>query len=131
RIYYPPVDEVGGLEFLSGEGRIVDETLRNSHRAFRLANAEPVRVRIQTYAYPNWVARLDGRKIESAKEPETGLIMLDLPAGEHMLTLDYEIAVPIVKAARIVSLFSWVTVIVWMLWKFVLSGSFPFHAKAS
>src|SRR5262249_20345325 len=60
---YPPVSQPGGLTILSGQGRIGSQTLHNERRDFAVECEGSVRARIETYHYPNWVARLDGREI--------------------------------------------------------------------
>lgn len=115
-LLYAASKEYGGLSFVNGRGQVLTQRLTNQHREFRLDNAEPVRVRLNTYAYPHWVARLNGNAAQLTTEPDSGLMLLDLPAGQHTLTLDYEIRQPIQVWARRVSAAAWLFFVIWVLW---------------
>jgi len=114
---YPPADQVGGLTLIAGHGRITAQKLGISHREFRLTNEEPARVRAETYHYPNWVARLDGHPVRIEAEQGSGLMLIDLPPGEHTLTLDFEMPNPFERWARIVSAATWLLLIGWVGWR--------------
>ncbi len=122
--FYPPVNQVGGLSIIAGRGRVVTQQLRIARREFRFENAEPVRARIETYHYPNWVARLDGRVTPISAEPGSGLMLVDLPAGTHTLNLDFETVNPWARRAQVVSLIAWLLLFGWALWKMVSSSFF-------
>ena len=115
-LLYAASREYGGLSFTNGHGQILTQRLTNQHREFRLDNAESVRVRLNTYAYPHWVARLNGKATQPTTEPGSGLILLDLPAGQHTLTLDYEIHQPAQVWARRISALAWVLFALWLSW---------------
>ncbi|MBI3422954.1 MAG: hypothetical protein HY011_08430 [Acidobacteria bacterium] len=115
-LLYAASKEYGGLSFVNGRGQIVAQQLTNQHREFRLDNTEPVRVRLNTYAYPHWAARLDGNAVTLNTETGSGLLLLDLPAGQHTLTLAYEIRQPAQVWARRISAVAWLLFVVWVLW---------------
>ena len=100
---YPPTDQPGGATIAAGNGKIVGAELKNSHRSFSLINDEPVKIRIETSFYPNWVARIDGQPIQISNEPGSGLMLLDVPAGEHILTLNFEVIRIVEWLARLIS----------------------------
>lgn len=108
---YPPAELPGGASIIAGRGKIVGQELKNSHRSFRLKNDEPVRVRIDTYFYPNWAARLDGQSAYIAVEPGSGLMLIDVPAGEHTLQLTFETHGAGEWLARLVSGFACLTLL--------------------
>jgi len=56
------------------------QKLNIERREFVVECQEPVKARIETYNYPHWVVRLDGREIKIEVESGTGL-MLD--QNEH------------------------------------------------
>jgi hypothetical protein len=113
--FYPPADQVGGLSIISGQGRVVAQQLRIARREFRLENDAPVRARLATYHYPNWVARVDGREVEITAELGSGLMLLDLPAGAHTLTLDFETQHPWSWWARVMTIPAWLGFMGWIL----------------
>jgi len=114
-ILYPPVSEPGGIEVIEGAGEVSLAKNQISHRSYGLWNGGRVRMRILTHAYPHWVARLDGREIPIAKEPGTGLMLVEAPAGKHTLTLDFEIREPGELAARWISLLAWLGLTAWIV----------------
>lgn len=115
-LLYPTSQTYGGLSFVNGHGQILTQQLSNQHREFRLENPEPVTVRVNTYAYPHWVARLNGNAVACKTESTSGLMLLDLPAGQHTLSLDFEIHQPAQVWARRISALAWVLFAAWLLW---------------
>jgi hypothetical protein len=115
QMFYPTAQNYGGLEFLAGRGEILTQALRNQSREFRVRNLEPVRVRLNTYAYPHWVARLDGREQAIQVEPASNLMTLDLPAGEHTLNFSYEVRHPLQRGAHWLSVLAWLGFFGWCL----------------
>ncbi|MGH9843379.1 MAG: 6-pyruvoyl-tetrahydropterin synthase-related protein [Blastocatellia bacterium] len=116
---YPPVSEPGGLTIFGGRGHITSQQISIKHRRFTVECNEPVRARLETYHYPHWVARLDGREIPVGVEREQGrgegLMLLDLPAGRYELTLDFEVRTPVERWAAWLSVCAWVLLIGWMI----------------
>lgn len=114
---YPPASQPGGLTLLSGRGRITSQQLNIERRQFAIECEEPARARIETYNYPHWIARLDGREIKIDVEPGTGLMLVDLPAGAHTLTVTFEPRHQIETWAGRISLLSWILFIGWIIWR--------------
>lgn len=59
------------------------------HRVIGVKTTKATRLRIRTFNYPGWAAALDGRPISIGTDQETGAILVDVPAGEHLLALDF------------------------------------------
>jgi len=114
---YPPASQPGGLTLLSERGRLISQKLENERREFVVEGEAPMRARVETYHYPHWVARLDGREIKIDVEPETGLMLIDLPVGAHSLTVTFEPRNQVETWARRVSLLTWVFFIGWVIWR--------------
>jgi hypothetical protein len=112
---YPPASSPGGLSIVSGRGRVVSQKLNIARREFLVESEEPARARIETYHYPHWVARLDGRETEIKAEQGSGLMLVDLPAGAHRLTLDYEVRQNSQRIARVISLATWLGFLIWII----------------
>lgn len=121
---YPPALQPGGLTLISGRGRVVSQQLNIERRQFAVECEEPVRARIETYNYPHWVARLDGREINIDVEPGTGLMLVDLPAGAHILTVTFEPRNQIETWARRISMLSWMLFTGWIIWRSIRSPRF-------
>ncbi|MGE0130934.1 MAG: 6-pyruvoyl-tetrahydropterin synthase-related protein [Blastocatellales bacterium] len=114
---YPPALEPGGISIISGRGRVVSQKLHIAHREFLIESEDLVRARIETYHYPHWVARLDGREIRINAEQDSGLMLVDLPSGVHNLKLDYEVRETSERIARVVSLAAWLLFGGWGIFK--------------
>jgi hypothetical protein len=121
---YPPAKQPGGLSLIAGRGRVVSQQLGVAHREFKVENEEPALARIETYHYPHWVARIDGREVRVDVErndgPNQGLMSISLPPGEHLLTLRFEVRNMGEKAARLISLAGWLMFIAWLIWRTAL-----------
>ncbi|NOT58982.1 MAG: hypothetical protein HOP19_02030 [Acidobacteria bacterium] len=115
QMLYPTAQNYGGLDFVQGRGEILAQELRNQSRLFRLRSLEPVRVRLNTYAYSHWFARLDGREQTIRVEPNSNLMLLDLPAGEHTLNFSYEVRHPLQRGARWLSAAAWLGFVLWVI----------------
>ncbi|HKQ75800.1 MAG TPA: hypothetical protein VJ810_19030 [Blastocatellia bacterium] len=111
---YPPATEPGGLSIISGRGRVVSQKLNIARREFLIESEEPLRARVETYHYPHWVARIDGRETRIDAEPGSGLMLLDLPAGARRLTLDYEIRQASQRISQGISIAAWAGFLIWI-----------------
>lgn len=72
---------------LTGMGTV--ETLRHGGASdeVRVLADVPVTVQFYTYDFPGWRVAIDGRPVAHRHEPPYGLITLDVPAGEHRVSL--------------------------------------------
>ncbi len=72
---------------LSGSGRL--ETIRRggSSAEVKLQANEALTLQFYTYDYPGWQVRLNEQPITHRHEPPYGLITVDIPPGEHVVTL--------------------------------------------
>ena len=106
-ILYPPATKPGGLSLLDAEGRVSVETLEIARREFLIESQSPTKARVETHNHPNWHAQLDGQEIAIQPEPETGLMLVDLPAGQHRLSLKYEARYRLARTAKLLSITAW------------------------
>jgi hypothetical protein len=72
---------------VAGEGTV--ETLRRGGASseVRVHAVGPITVQFYTYDYPGWQVTVDGVVVPHRPAPPYGLISVDVPAGEHHLTL--------------------------------------------
>jgi hypothetical protein len=77
--------QVAGI--LNGTGTV--ETLRHGGASDELlVRADgPVTVQFYTYDYPGWQVAIDGRPVTHQHQPPYGLISVDVPTGEHHISL--------------------------------------------
>lgn len=92
--------QVAGI--LTGSGRV--ETVRHGGASdtVRVVAEEPVTVQFYTYDYPGWQVYLADRSLPHRAESPHGLITVDVPPGQHTLTLRMG-GTPVQWAATIVS----------------------------
>jgi hypothetical protein len=115
--FYPPTEQPGGISIISGPGRVVAQNINSARREFLVESEAPVRARIETYLYPHWVARLDGREITINVEQGSGLMLVDLPSGGSHLTLSYEVREISERVARAISIVAWLFFGGWIAFK--------------
>lgn len=58
---------------------------------YRLSSPDGFTLRLYQFAFPGWTARLDDEAADLPlnPEPETGLILVGVPAGQHTLTIHF------------------------------------------
>ena len=57
---------------------------------WRVSSATAFRARVLILDFPGWTAYLDGRPTAITPEPQAGLMGVDVPAGEHTLSIRFE-----------------------------------------
>ncbi len=104
---YPPVTKPGGASFAQGNGQLTIQKLEIARRDFLIETTEASKLKIETYNHPNWIARLNGSEVAIQSESGTGLMLIDVAAGQHQLHLTYEAGYRMATAARIISIVTW------------------------
>ena len=122
---YPPANQPGGLSLIESQGRVTTERLEIARREFFLETDLPTKARIETHNHPNWHAQLNGEDIGIQTEPETGLMLIDLPAGAHRLNLRYEARYPLARFARLLSIVAWISLLAWAVIRTVRKSNLP------
>lgn len=76
-------------EILQGEGAV--ETIRHGagSEQVRVLASTPVTLQFYTYWYPGWRATIDGEAADIRPQGTYGLITLDLPPGEHDVSIRF------------------------------------------
>lgn len=72
---------------IAGRGTVTMLHHGGASDAVRVNAAEPVTLQFYTYDYPGWRVTANGSPIDYRAEPPYGLVTVDLPAGEHVVTL--------------------------------------------
>lgn len=70
-------------------------------------------LRLHTFYFPGWSARMDGEPVETYPSTSLGLLSVDVPAGEHRLTIRFG-NTPLRWIGAIISLVSAAGVGVWL-----------------
>ncbi|HMY70922.1 MAG TPA: 6-pyruvoyl-tetrahydropterin synthase-related protein, partial [Blastocatellia bacterium] len=118
---YPPAGQPGRLTLvggmIDGKSRVEVQKLEIAHREFAIENEAPTQARIETYNYPNWIAWLDDSRVEIKSEAGTGLMLIDLPAGQHRLSLSFVAHKTSERIAKWLSLIAWLALAGWPIVK--------------
>lgn len=83
-----PFSGTGRLSWSSPGIRVVSDSSRAQHEVVRYRSPSPGRLLFARLAWPGYTASLDGQPLEVADGP-AGLVVLDVPAGEHVVELNY------------------------------------------
>jgi hypothetical protein len=109
-------EELDVATILDGTGRI--DTLRHGGASDEvLVDADgPVTAQFYTYDYPGWRVTIDGRTVAHRHEPPYGLITVDVPDGEHHVTLRMGSTPPRI-AGGLISLAAATAIVVGLFWR--------------
>jgi hypothetical protein len=72
-----------------GPGAVTVHEWKPQHRVIGVECSYSARLFVRTFNYPGWTASLDGHPAALATDGETGAILLGVPAGEHLVTMDF------------------------------------------
>lgn len=116
---YPPAKAPGGLTIIDGPARIESQKLEIARREFVIDAEQSVQARVETYNYPNWIAQVDEYRVEIKSEPTTALMLIDLPAGRHRLSLNFLVHQTSERLARLISIVAWLAFAMWSAFKII------------
>jgi hypothetical protein len=74
---------------LQEQGQVTLLAWNTQSKHFRIDSPSANRLRVWTFAFPGWTARLDGAKAPIEAHPELHTIEVDIPPGRHDLELTY------------------------------------------
>ena len=86
----PTKPAVTKLEPLEPSLTVQEASIQSEKYQWRLDAQAETRARINVFAYPMWRAYVDGSATAIDSEPNSGLMLVTLPAGEHVLMLRVE-----------------------------------------
>jgi hypothetical protein len=72
-----------------GSGPVTIREWKPQHRVIDVNSGGAARLFVRTFNYPGWTATLDGHPAPLATDGETGAMLVGVPAGEHLVTLDF------------------------------------------
>lgn len=102
---------------LAGDGSVSIEHVGGASVTAQLRANGPVTVLFYTYDFPGWRATVDGQRVEHRAQPPYGLIAVDVPAGQHEVTIRHG-TTPVGTAGALLSVLSLVVVAVLYFWPF-------------
>lgn len=111
-----PQDSPKVAAYLAGEtlplaqsdvpGAVVETVHQGGHlQTVRVSAVSAGPLRFHTYYYPGWRAYVDGAPVDVRPEGPLGVIVLDLPAGEHTVSIRFD-ETPLRRIANWTSLLS-------------------------
>ncbi len=96
-------------ELAAGNGRVTIERWTPERRELRVELEEPDQLRLRTSNFAGWTALVDGQGVK-IREGAVKNIVIDLPAGEHQVTLDFR-STPIRRAGNFITVLSFALLI--------------------
>ncbi len=96
---------------IAGTGEVVSVRHGGGSEQVRVRAATPVTVQFYTYWYPGWRATVNGRPVPIRAEGPDALITLDLPAGEHEVSIRFA-DTPLRTLAAVISLGSLLLILI-------------------
>lgn len=97
------------VSVISGEAQYAINEWRSEKRKIRIKASAPALLRISTFYYPGWEARIDDRNIPIIIENKSGAMLIEIPKGEYTLELRF-VNTSLRRFSRIISLASLVIV---------------------
>jgi hypothetical protein len=74
----------GGIVMLPGDaGRLLETSIEGSTLTARYQAVDLAQLEFPQFYYPSWVVRVDGEPADAFPAPHTGLLRVEVPAGEH------------------------------------------------
>ncbi|MDD5342454.1 MAG: 6-pyruvoyl-tetrahydropterin synthase-related protein [Patescibacteria group bacterium] len=92
-------------EVIHGQATVSSLTLRSTRQEYSVASSGSSRVRINTFFFPGWQAKIDGRLAAIDVDLDYGLMEFDITDGTHKLVLEFK-NTPLREASEIISLVS-------------------------
>ncbi len=83
--------------------QVIDAQWETRHASLTIKAAQPTTLTFDWLYFPGWWAHLDGEKTPITPNNPTGLISVEVPAGEHTLELGFGLT-PLRRAATYISL---------------------------
>jgi 6-pyruvoyl-tetrahydropterin synthase related domain len=114
------VPKMEPAQLASGTGSVKVELWQPEFRRIRVETDRADQLQFRTSNYPGWTASVDGRVTE-IKTGDAGMIVIDLPAGEHSVTLDFR-STPVRRMSVLITLISSVILFLlvviarWRIW---------------
>ncbi|MBI2864146.1 MAG: hypothetical protein HYX94_06240 [Chloroflexi bacterium] len=110
-------ESTAGSSRRSSSGVAAVQTERTGDRIGYRVNATSPGAFISDIVYfPGWIARIDGRQVISFIDEPSGLIKLEVPAGEHVVGLEFQ-STPLRSLADAVSLATLVALAIPAIWR--------------
>jgi hypothetical protein len=97
----PPMDLA---RLASGAGRVTIERWAPERRELRVETKEPNQLQFRASNFAGWTATVDGKPVE-IKEGAVKNIVIDLPAGEHNVTIEL-LPTPVRRVSNLVTVLS-------------------------
>ncbi len=103
------VPKMEPAQLASGNGRVTIERWTPERHELKVELKEPDQLRLRTTNFAGWMALVDGEEAK-IKEGAVKNIVIDLPAGEHQVTLDFR-STPIRRASNFITILSFALLI--------------------
>lgn len=82
-------EETPRAELAGERGKVTVEEWKPQHRVVRAELREDDQLLVRTFNFPGWTATVDGRHTPIQTNEELGDMSIELPAGTHLVKLDF------------------------------------------
>jgi hypothetical protein len=103
------VPKMEPAQLASSNGRVTIERWTPERRELTVELEEPDQLRLRTSNFPGWMALVDGQEVK-IEEGAAKNIVINLPAGEHQVSLDFR-STPIRRASNFITVLSFALLI--------------------
>ncbi len=97
---------------VNGEAKVLK--VKAQSMRFSVVSSEPARLVVAQFYFPGWQGWVDGKPVDLTPCSESGLICLEIPAGEHAVILEFK-DTPVRKLGKTLSLLGLLSIIVIIL----------------
>ena len=74
---------------LDPPGNVLIRNWKPQHRVMDVSSNVPGRLFVRTFNYPGWTTTIDGTPAPAGTDEKTGAMLFSVPAGTHVVTLDF------------------------------------------
>ncbi len=101
----------GEIDVIAGKASVVGKEMSACSRNYLIRAETPVTLRFNQFYFQGWRASLDTQPATLKPDPDTGLILVEIPSGEHSLLIAYH-NLPLSEKLGVISLLTAVLLII-------------------
>ena len=100
----------GRVTIVRGNGEVEVKAWKSVERVIRLEAYRPVTLRVGTFDFPGWTADIDGKETRIRTEKGSDAMLIDVPAGRHVVKVNF-VDTPIRRYSKFISSLSLFSVV--------------------
>ena len=100
---------------ISGSGEIKTERNVPGNLKLQIKSNETMKLQLNTFDFPGWNVRIDGKKVAYSSEKDLRLVTVDVPAGDHTVEARF-LNTPIRSLANLITAISLIPLLLSTKW---------------